>query len=66
MKSPAEILLSQVETFLEKTGTKPTVFGWEAVRDPSFVRGLRDGREPRFSTFKRVQKFMASHSETAS
>jgi hypothetical protein len=38
------MLLTQVETYLRRTGMPPTKFGREAVRDPRFVHDLRRGR----------------------
>jgi hypothetical protein len=64
MDNPRQILLSEINQFLEKRGMPPTVFGWEAIRDPNFVRSLRDGREPRFSTVERVLDFIKAHEES--
>jgi homoserine dehydrogenase len=62
--SPTE-LLEKIETFLAATGMKPSTFGDKAVNDPAFVFGLRNGREPRFSTVEKVLKFMAEQKEAA-
>lgn len=53
-------LLSEIEAFLARTGMKPTVFGKRAVGDPRFVFDLRDGRECRSKTGRRVRDFMAT------
>jgi predicted transcriptional regulator len=66
MDNPAETLLNEVERFLDRTGTTPTSFGTQALRDPNFVWHLRAGREPRFSTVKRVLEFISSNEERAS
>ncbi len=63
MDNPTETLLAEISSFLDRTGTPPSVFGWDAVRDPNFVRSLRAGREPRFSTAKKVREFMAAQAE---
>lgn len=51
-------LLSAIEDFLAKTGMKPTRFGIEAANDPRLVFGLREGREPRSATAKRIREYM--------
>ncbi len=58
MDNPAETLLTEINQFLERTGTTPTAFGTRALKDPRFVWSLRAGREPRFSTVKRVMDFI--------
>lgn len=47
-------LLSRIERHLERTGTSASVFGRELMNDPSFVRQLRGGREPRRKTEARI------------
>ncbi len=47
-----------VEAFLERTGTAPARLGLDALRDPSFVHRLSNGREPRLETADRVLAFM--------
>jgi hypothetical protein len=59
MENPTQTLLAEIEQFLARTETPPTKFGWEAVRDPNFVRSLRAGREPRFGTMQRVNDYIA-------
>lgn len=51
-------LLGRVERYLRRSGTPPTRFGREAVRDPRFVFDLRRGREPREPTLRRVHDFL--------
>ena len=65
MDNPTQILLAEINAHLERTGTAPSVFGWEAVKDPNFVRNLRSGREPRFGTIQRVKEYMAAAQESA-
>lgn len=57
-------LLSTIERHLRQTGTAPTRFGREAVGDPRFVLDLRNGREPRPETVKRVAQFIAGREAT--
>ncbi len=54
-------LLSSIEKYLRHSGTSPTRFGREAVRDPRFVLDLRNGREPRPATISRVKAYLARH-----
>jgi hypothetical protein len=51
-------LLREVEKYLRKGRVAPTRFGREAVRDPRFVFDLRNGREPRPRTVKRVLAYL--------
>ena len=58
-------LLSRVERYLRRSGTPPTRFGREAVRDPRFVFDLRRGREPREPTARRVAAYLDQREGTA-
>lgn len=51
-------LLREVEKFLRQSETTPTRFGRDAVGDPRFVFDLRNGRDPRPRTIKRVLIFL--------
>jgi hypothetical protein len=51
----------EVERFLRRTGMPATKFGRLAVNDPRFVLDLRNGREPRVGTSRRVIDFIATH-----
>ena len=51
-------LLGRVERYLRRSGTPPTRFGRDAVRDPRFVFDLRRGREPREPMLRRVSDFL--------
>jgi len=51
-------LLREVERFLRQYDTPPTRFGREAVGDPRFVFDLRNGRDPRPRTVKRVFAYL--------
>jgi hypothetical protein len=59
------MLIRQIEVFLRRTGMRATTFGRLAARDPRFVFDLRQGREPRRATERRVEHFMNSYRETA-
>ena len=51
-------LLGRIETYLRRSGTRPTRFGRDALRDPRFVFDLRLGREPRPKVTARVSAFL--------
>jgi hypothetical protein len=51
-------LLRRIECYLRRSGTTPTRFGRNAVRDPSFVFDLRLGRQPRPPVERRVQAYL--------
>jgi hypothetical protein len=54
------MLLTRIDAFLRRTKMSPTRFGREALGDPNFVLNLRDGREPRAPTVRRVIAFLDS------
>jgi 2,4-dienoyl-CoA reductase-like NADH-dependent reductase (Old Yellow Enzyme family) len=54
------MLLELVERHLRCRRMTPTRFGREAVKDPNFVRDLREGREPRSATVRRVRDYIAA------
>jgi hypothetical protein len=47
-------LLRRIETYLARSATRPARFGRAAMGDPCFVFDLRNGREPRPATVRRV------------
>lgn len=51
-------LLREVESFLRQFGVPATRFGREAMGDPRFVFDLRNGRDPRPATVKRVLDYL--------
>jgi len=59
------MLIRKIEVFLRRTGMRATTFGRLAARDPRFVFDLRDGREPRARTERRVEHFMNAYQEEA-
>jgi predicted transcriptional regulator len=52
----ADALLREIEKFLSDTGMTPTAFGRDAMHDPGFVFGVREGRDIRLSTAERVRQ----------
>ena len=55
------MLIRTIEKFLRQTGMPATKFGRLATQDPRFVLDLRNGREPRRNTQKRVENFIADY-----
>ena len=53
-------LLREVEKFLRQSDVAPTRFGRDALGDPRFVFDLRNGRDPRPGTVKRVKAYLES------
>jgi hypothetical protein len=53
-------LLHRIERYLRRSGTPPTRFGREAVRDPRLVHDLRRGREPGAAMVARVSAYLES------
>ena len=50
-----------VESFIKATGTTPTAFGKAAMRDPTFVFGLRAGRSCSLNTVEKVITFIKAN-----
>ena len=53
-------LLREVEKYLSTSEVSAARFGREVMRDPRFVFDLRNGREPRLGTVKRVRAYLAA------
>ncbi|TPG18606.1 hypothetical protein EAH79_00165 [Sphingomonas koreensis] len=51
-------VLRKVERFLRSSDMPPTKFGRLAINDPRLVRDLRNGRELRARTARRVEAFL--------
>jgi len=58
-------LLTRIQRHLRRTGTSPTAFGRRVLGDPPFVHDLRNGREPRIATERRIHAWLDAHEETA-
>jgi hypothetical protein len=57
------MLIRKIEKFLRQNDMPPTKFGRLAAHDPRFVLDLRNGREPRETTERRVEHFMNIYTE---
>jgi len=53
-------LLMRIERHLRRSAISATRFSCEVMNDPSFVRQLRRGREPRPETVARVTAYLAA------
>lgn len=51
-------LRRRVELYLKRTQTAAATFGREAVNDPRLVQDLRNGRELRQKTEKRIHAWL--------
>lgn len=58
MISYSQSFTDDVEKFLKRTGVEPTIFGREALGDPSFVFDLRKGRSPSARTMDKVRDWI--------
>lgn len=61
----AEQFLSEIDSFLKRTGMSATAFGKSAVNDPNFVHDLRGGRQPSLGLVGRVSNYMRGHETKA-
>jgi hypothetical protein len=52
------MLLERIEEYMRITKSSPTKVGREAIGDPQLVFQLRDGREPRARTIRRVLAYL--------
>jgi hypothetical protein len=51
-------LAEEVAAFMAAKGIRHTTFGKLAVGDPSLISNLREGRELRSKTIRRIRHFM--------
>lgn len=58
-------LLTRIQRHLRLTGTSPSTFGRRVVGDPRFVQDLRNGREPRITTERRIHAWLDAQEEMA-
>jgi 2,4-dienoyl-CoA reductase-like NADH-dependent reductase (Old Yellow Enzyme family) len=54
-------IAEQVEAFLLEHSISPVTFGREAMKDPHFVRDLRNGRRLWPETETKVRRYMAEY-----
>ena len=63
--SELDSFLKSVERFLERQGWSATRFGREMASDPQFVFNIRQGREPREETRKKIIQMMKQAEQQA-
>ena len=56
-------LLQRIDRYIRLSDTSPSRFGRDAVGDPGFVFGLRNGREPRRRMMKRITTYLDAAEE---
>lgn len=61
MSTSQDILLRDVEDFLNSTGMAASVLGELIMNDRHLVRKLRNGREVKITTADRIRSFIAEH-----
>ena len=61
--SEADVLISEIETFCQRTGTAESTFGRQAVNDGKFMSRLREGKGVTLKTLSRVREYIASRNE---
>jgi len=59
-KPPHLDLLSLIRAHCAKSGISKSSFGMKAVGDPSFVKQLEEGREPRSRVVSRVMDYIVT------
>ncbi|EZP50044.1 hypothetical protein [Sphingomonas sp. RIT328] len=52
------MLIGRIDKFLRRTRMAPTRFGRLAAHDPNLVFDLRDGRDPRNGTVKKINAWL--------
>jgi 2,4-dienoyl-CoA reductase-like NADH-dependent reductase (Old Yellow Enzyme family) len=60
MERPTD-LIREIDLFIERHKISPVTFGREAMRDPHFVRDVRNGRRLWPETEAKVRAFMDSY-----
>ena len=58
MKGDPDPILPEIEQFLTRSGMTPTAFGSRALNDPTLVHELREGRECKRATRRRIAEFI--------
>lgn len=58
-------LLTRIEAFLERHDIAETRFGRDAVNNPAFLRGLREGKSPTLDTLNKLKCYMERIDEAA-
>lgn len=59
MQNPTQILLAEIEAFLDRHDMHPTCFGLGAINDGRVVFNMREGRDLRWKTQERIRAYMA-------
>jgi len=52
------MLLTRIERHLRRRRMSPTRFGREAIGDPNLISQLKDGRELRSATLRRIVDYL--------
>lgn len=57
------MLTQRIDRYLRAKRMAPTRFGREALGDPNFLLNLRDGRNLRASTVRRVEAYLDANED---
>lgn len=60
------MLIQRIDRYLRARRMAPTRFGRDVMGDPNFVLNLRDGRQLRASTERRIHAWLDAHEQQAS
>lgn len=56
-----DMLVQQIDGFLERTGMAPSTFGRKAVNDGKLLDRLRSGGQVGLDTAEKIQRFILTH-----
>ena len=58
-------LMRRIQLFMKRSDMAPTRFGREAVGDPRLIADMKNGRELRDKTIKRIQAWLDAQERRA-
>lgn len=64
METTPPPLIDEIDAFVDRHAMSPITFGRHAMKDPHFVRDLKNGRRLFRETEDRVREFMATYQPT--
>jgi predicted transcriptional regulator len=59
--STRDVLIADIEKFLERSGMTATAFGQQCLNDAKLLHGLRHGRDIRTRQLDKIRAFMRSY-----
>ncbi len=58
LRPEIDALLTEIDAFIERSGTTPTSFGKNSVGDPNLYRRLKNNSNLTLATVDRIRSFM--------